>query len=58
LYVAGVQADAEFDQCQRRALQVECAGHRVGGPGERDDEAVAFALLDGPHAVVGCVCLG
>ena len=33
--------------------KLQRAGHRVRGAGERDDEAVALALLDGPHAVVG-----
>ena len=53
LDVAGVHADAQLDRCQRRPLQLQRAGHRVGGAGERDDEAVALALLDRSHTVVG-----
>jgi hypothetical protein len=34
-------------------LQVQSALQRVGGAGECDDEAVAFALLDGAYAAVG-----
>ena len=33
-------------------MQIQGAAHRVGGAGERDDEAVALGLLDGPHTVV------
>ena len=53
LHVAGVHADAQLDRRQRCPLQVQGTSHRVGGAGERDDEAVALALLDGPHTVVG-----
>ena len=53
VHVAGVHADAQLDRRQRRPLQIQRAGHRVGGAGERDDEAVALTLLDGPHTVVG-----
>ena len=53
VHVAGVHADAQLDRRQRRTLQLQRAGHRVGGAGERDDEAVALTLLDGPHTVVG-----
>ena len=52
-HVAGVHADAQLDRRQRRTLQLQRACHRVGGAGERDDEAVALTLLDGPHTVVG-----
>ena len=53
LHVAGVHADAQLDRCQRCPLQVQRAGHRVGGARERDHEAVALALLDRTHTVVG-----
>ena len=53
MHVAGVHADSQLDRCQRGPLQLQRAGHRVGGAGERDDEAVALALLDGPDTVMG-----
>ena len=53
LYVAGVDADAQLDRCQRCPLQVQRTGHRVGGARERDHEAVALALFHGSHALVG-----
>ena len=58
VHVAGVHADAQLDRCQRRPLQLQCACHGVGGAGERDDEAVALALLDGPHTVVSGDSIG
>jgi hypothetical protein len=48
-----VQPDADADRRQHGQLQLQCAGHRVAGAGERDDEAIALALFDGPHTAVG-----
>lgn len=53
MYVAGMHADTQLDRRQRRTLQLQGARHRVGRTGERDDEAITLALLDGPHAAVG-----
>ncbi len=53
LDLAGVQTDPQPDRRQRCQLQVEGARHRVAAAVERDDEAVAFTLLDRPHATVG-----
>jgi hypothetical protein len=50
---ARVDPDAKPDRGQRRSLQLQHTGHRVGGAGERGHEAVAFALLDRAHPVVG-----
>ena len=58
MYVAGVHADAQLDRCQRRSLQCECAANGVGGTGERDDEAVALALFDGPYPAMSSDRLG
>ena len=58
LHVAGVHADAQLDRRQRRTLQLQCACHRVGRAGERDDETVTLALLDRPHTTVGCDSFG
>jgi hypothetical protein len=49
MHITGVHTDPQLDRRQRRSLQVECAGNRVGGPCERNDEAVALALFDWPH---------
>ena len=52
LHVAGVHPDPQLDRRQIRPLQLQRACHRIAGPGERGDEAVAFALFDRAHAVV------
>ena len=36
----------------QRSLSFECRRHRIGGPRERGDDAVAFSLLHRPHAAV------
>ena len=41
------------DRGQRGPLQLQGAGHRVGGASERDDEAVALTLLNRADAVMG-----
>ena len=48
----GVDTDAQPDRGQGSALQLQGAGHRVGGASEGRHEAVALALFDGSHAVV------
>ena len=53
LDLAGVQTDPKPDRRQRCQLQVEGARHRVTTAVERDDKAVTFTLLDGPHTSVG-----
>jgi hypothetical protein len=58
LDLAGVQANAQADWRERRSLQVERARHRVARTPERDDEAVALALFDGPHTAVATDDLG
>ena len=50
---AGVDPDAQPDRRQRRSLQVQRAGHRVGGAGESDHEAVALALLNRADSITG-----
>ena len=52
LHLTGVQTDTQPDRRERRRLQFERTRHRVGSARERGDEAVAFALLDGPHTTV------
>ena len=52
LDLAGVDTDAQPDRRQRCPLQIEGARHRITGAGERDDEAVALALLHRPHPAV------
>jgi hypothetical protein len=58
VHITGVHADAQFDRSQRRVLQGQRASHRVGGARERDDEAVALALLDRAYPAVGRDRLG
>ncbi len=53
LDLAGVHADPQPDRRQRRALHVQRRRQRIGCAGECRDEAVALALLDRAHAVVG-----
>jgi hypothetical protein len=48
-----MDADAQPDRVKRYALQVQGAGHSVAGPPEGDDKAIALALLDRPHPVMG-----
>src|ERR1700733_11176355 len=48
LRLPGVHPDPQPDRHQRRLLQLQRTRHRVTGPGERDNEAVAFTLLDPP----------
>ena len=54
LHLAGMHPDPQSQRHQRRPLQRKRAGHRIGGSAERDDEAVAFALLD-PNRVPACL---
>ena len=56
--LAGVDSDAQPDRCQRRALQIQRARHRVRRTTEGDDEAVALPLLDRPDPGVGDECGG
>ena len=53
-YLASVDPDAQPNRRQRRPLQIQGAGDRVGRPAECDHEAVALTLLDRSYAVVGC----
>ena len=53
LHLAGVHPDAQPDRGQRRPLQLQRSRHRIGGAGERRHEAVALALLDRAHPVMG-----
>ena len=52
LHLTGMHPDAQPDRGQRRPLQLQGSGHRVGRAGERRHEAVALALLDRAHTVV------
>ena len=52
LHITGVNADAQLDRRQIRSLQFERACHRVTGPGECGDEAVALTLFDGAYPAV------
>ena len=52
LHLAGVQADAQSDRGERCTLQLQRTCHCVARTGERDDETVALALLDGTGTVV------
>lgn len=52
LDIAGVQTDAQPDWREVGTLQGECTGHRIAGPVESDDEAVAFALVDRADSVM------
>jgi len=49
--LAGVETDPQPERGQRCPLQVQRAGHRVRGAGERDHEAVALALFDWADSV-------
>ncbi len=53
LHLAGVHPDTQPDRGQRRSLQLEGAGHRIGGARERGHETVTLALLDRAHTVMG-----
>ena len=53
LNLSGMQPNPQPDRGQRLALQPECTSHRIRRAGKRRDEAVALALFDGSHAVVG-----
>ena len=50
--LAGVQTDPQPDRRQGCQLQVQGARHRVTSTVERDDKAVAFALLNRPHTTM------
>ena len=47
-----MQTDPQPDRRQRCHLQVEGTRHRVTTTVERDDEAVAFALLNRAHTTM------
>ena len=49
LHLTGMHADAQSDRRQRGTLEFQRTGHRVTGPRECNDEAVALTLLDRPH---------
>src|SRR5215207_6649423 len=53
LHLPGMHANAQPDRSERCPLQLQRARHRVAGPGERDHEAIAFALFDRPQTVMG-----
>ncbi len=52
-HLTGVHANTQPDRRQRRPLQVDGARHGIGCAGERDHEAVTFALLDRTHPMMG-----
>ncbi len=49
----GVNTDAQPERGQRRPLQVQRGGRRIRRAAERDHKAVALALLDRTHSVMG-----
>ena len=52
-HLAAIDPDAQPDRRQRRPLQIERGGHRVGRASERDHEAVTLALLDRANPIMG-----
>ena len=53
LHFAGMHADTQPDRRQRCALQLQRTRHRIAGTRERDYKAIALALFDRAHAVMG-----
>jgi hypothetical protein len=57
-HLTGVHPDTQPDRRQRCPLQIQRAGRRIGGAGERDHKAIALALFDRADSVMGGDRLG
>ena len=52
LHFTGVDTDTQSDGSQSCTLQLESTVHRIAGPSERNDKAVALTLLHRSHTLV------